>query len=545
MKKPIKRTIVSAIISAGLLVGTMQGAMAANERGTQAYKDIVNNALTEANAAGLFYADAARGTLFDIDQNGTDELILLYTTKTEQIPFPFLYCSVYSLSGGHAVKLLDKEALYAQAGGPNGVVGVAKQNGQNLLYIRSETGETGEDAHRSGNWNFYQLKNIQLSKVSSVSYDYIQSDLSDLGHCTGSAVWDGRAISWEEYLSRVSEITLEIELTEDGPGSTLNELLDQIDEMKSIKSPSPWAVEEVNAARDATLIPPDLDSNYQTNITRAEFCDLMSQLLTVQTGKTIDQLLSEAGVEPSAPYLDTRNANILAISALGIVNGVGNNRFDPNASITREEASVMLARVASKFEGLQANGEPLAFADKALISTWAKEAVDVVSACVSNGIPVMNGTEKNYFSPKGTYTREQSIMTSLRLYRFIGNAGFINNDREVGSLLPYCYVGGHRLHYGEYKSVNFDDAAIILKANGTADYHMDIAPTTEYDSAIHIQQDSVAWEVSVMDDYGTSVSAIWFELEDTAESLCDGRQGYIVSDDDGFQNDWIAFKYAG
>ena len=48
---------------------------------------------------------------------------------------------------------------------------------------------------------------------------------------------------------------------------------------------------------------------------------------------------------------------------------------------------------------------------------WAKEGVQFVSACLDpvSGKRVMNGTGTNTFSPLGVYTREQSVMTMIRL----------------------------------------------------------------------------------------------------------------------------------
>lgn len=540
----VKRTISSLIALGVIACAANPISNAGAVDGAQLYKNAVEEASAQSSAAGAFYANTARGALYDIDGNGVDELILLYTIKTEQIPY--LVSSVYTLSGGQIETLLDEEPLYPLAGGPNGAVGVAQRDGQNMLYIQNESGETGIDAHRSGEWSFYQMAGNKMSEVESVSYEYVMSDPSDLANCSGSAVWDGSAISWEEYISRTSDITPEVKLTEDGSGSTLDALLDQIDNMTMVESPSPWAIEEVDAARDAGLIPSDLDSNYQTNITREEFCHLMSQLLATRTEKSVDELLSDAGIEPSEPYSDTRDEDILAMSALGIVNGVGNNRFDPNASITREEAAVMLARVAAKFDGLHTNSEPLVFSDQAQISSWAKEAVDVVSSCAYDGNRIMNGTGENIFSPKDTYTREQSIMTSLRLYQFIGDTDFTNSGRQIGSLLPYCYVGGYKLHYGEYRDANGSAGSIILNPDGTADYCLDIAPTTEFESAISIRQFGIAWEVDVVEDFGTWVPVIRFELEDVSESPYDGRQIYTVLNDDQFgMNDVFVFQLVG
>ena len=70
----------------------------------------------------------------------------------------------------------------------------------------------------------------------------------------------------------------------------------------------------------------------------------------------------------------------------------------------------MLARLAN------ALGKPLTitastFADTGSVSSWALEAVGQVQAA-----EIMGGVGNNTFSPKGPYTREQSIATMLRLY---------------------------------------------------------------------------------------------------------------------------------
>ena len=54
------------------------------------------------------------------------------------------------------------------------------------------------------------------------------------------------------------------------------------------------------------------------------------------------------------------------------------------------------------------------FADVENISSWALEAVGQVQA-----VGIMRGVDDNIFSPKGPYTREQSIVTMLRLYDIV------------------------------------------------------------------------------------------------------------------------------
>ena len=101
------------------------------------------------------------------------------------------------------------------------------------------------------------------------------------------------------------------------------------------------------------------------------------------------------------------------MAGLGVVNGVGDGKFDPNASLTRQEAAAMLARLANVMEKPLTSGTA-SFADSASVSGWAIEAVGQVQA---SGI--MNGVEGNRFAPADPYTREQSIVTMLRLYDFV------------------------------------------------------------------------------------------------------------------------------
>lgn len=180
------------------------------------------------------------------------------------------------------------------------------------------------------------------------------------------------------------------------------------------EQPSSWAQAEVSAARAAGLIPAELDGRFQANITRGEFCHLAASFLESETGKTLDAILEDAGVTPLS-FTDSSDPTVSAMSALGVVNGVGNGLFRPDSDITREEAAVMLWRLAQLLGGLQPNLTQTPFADQGQISSWALDAVSTVSACESGGVKLMNGTGSNQFSPKGTYTREQSFITMLRL----------------------------------------------------------------------------------------------------------------------------------
>lgn len=76
----------------------------------------------------------------------------------------------------------------------------------------------------------------------------------------------------------------------------------------------------------------------------------------------------------------------------------------------------MLTRTA-KLLGIAA-GAGEAFADAGEASPWAGESIAFISGVTdpTTGGKVMGGTGDGNFSPWGSYTREQAIMTALRLF---------------------------------------------------------------------------------------------------------------------------------
>lgn len=87
----------------------------------------------------------------------------------------------------------------------------------------------------------------------------------------------------------------------------------------------------------------------------------------------------------------------------GIVSGVGNNKFLPDQSITREELAVIIANYA-KYAGIDMtsdNANVKAFGENES-SVWAKEAVNSVQSA-----GIMEGTTNNKFEPERSATRAE------------------------------------------------------------------------------------------------------------------------------------------
>ena len=120
-------------------------------------------------------------------------------------------------------------------------------------------------------------------------------------------------------------------------------------------------------------------------MTRAEFCTITVKAL---------------GLEPKAnsSFSDVKSTDWFAgfvgtASDKGIVNGVGGNQFNPNGTITRQEAATMVARAAKVLKldtDVEDSGEVLAlFSDGTKVESWA---TDAVAYCAMEGIANWNGT---------------------------------------------------------------------------------------------------------------------------------------------------------
>lgn len=178
-----------------------------------------------------------------------------------------------------------------------------------------------------------------------------------------------------------------------------------ISNIKLPNQPSRWAAEQVNAAISAGLVPQSLQAKYTQTTTRAEFCALAVALYENAKGE----------ITARKAFADTKDVNVGKMAAIGVVNGIDaeGTTFSPDTQLTREQAATMLSRLADAMGGPLAKQAP-AYADTGSFSPWASEAIGQAQAA-----GIMSGTGNNMFSPKAPYTREQSIVTILRLCRVI------------------------------------------------------------------------------------------------------------------------------
>ena len=212
-------------------------------------------------------------------------------------------------------------------------------------------------------------------------------------------------------------------------------------------TPSDWAAEDIARAAELGLVPDSLQSGYKEPITRAEFCAIAVRVYENTAGRALGQRRS---------FSDTDDINVEKIGGLGVVAGVGGNRFAPHDRLTREQAAVILARMAETVGlTLEAEGGAAAetFADEAELSDWAYQAAGLVQPT-----GIMQGVENNRFLPKDSCTREAGIVTMLRLYDLF--ADFVP-EKPLEAYSLEIEPGEAPLGSGVPEAQGYDEAALM------------------------------------------------------------------------------------
>ncbi|MGG1519053.1 polysaccharide lyase family 8 super-sandwich domain-containing protein [Paenibacillus oryzisoli] len=154
----------------------------------------------------------------------------------------------------------------------------------------------------------------------------------------------------------------------------------------------------INGTSEATFDP-------SVDVKRADFILMLVKALGL-SAKTEGNFTD---VSSSAYYAEA----LATAKALGITDGVGNNNFNPDAKISREDMIVLAARAMDKAGRQLANAsesELKGYSDSAQISSYA---LNDVAALTKAGIIEGSG---NSINPKATATRAETAVIIYNLY---------------------------------------------------------------------------------------------------------------------------------
>lgn len=133
----------------------------------------------------------------------------------------------------------------------------------------------------------------------------------------------------------------------------------------------------------------------EQSITRADFVTVLGRMAGIDQSKFMKNAFKDVNGGYYAAYVNWASEN-------GIVQGVGQGKFDPKRPITREEMAVMMNKFLQVTNKKLSEKESKVFTDDGTIAPWAKEAVHHMTK-----LGIVKGMEDGSFKPKSGFTRAQ------------------------------------------------------------------------------------------------------------------------------------------
>ncbi|MDA8233309.1 MAG: carboxypeptidase regulatory-like domain-containing protein [Clostridia bacterium] len=166
-----------------------------------------------------------------------------------------------------------------------------------------------------------------------------------------------------------------------------------------------WAQQEIQALYEQGIIS-GYDGKFdpEGKVTRAQFAKIIANAMKLVVEKPAQSTFND--VPGDKWYYDFVETAYRA----GIVNGMGNSKFEPNANITREQIAAMFVRALGlEQEAKDKAGQALTVKDADQVSPWA---VGYVAVAYERGL--VNGRSDGSFDPKGDATRAEAAAIGKR-----------------------------------------------------------------------------------------------------------------------------------
>ncbi|UWV47856.1 S-layer homology domain-containing protein [Acetivibrio thermocellus] len=168
-----------------------------------------------------------------------------------------------------------------------------------------------------------------------------------------------------------------------------------------------WAKKQIEVLASKGVINGTSDTTFtpQADITRADFMILLVKAL----GLTAEVTSNFDDVSEKDYYYEY----VGIAKELGITTGVGNNKFNPKAKITRQDMMVLTTnalRIAGKISSTGTRADVERFSDKDQIASYAVEGV---ATLVKEGIVVGSG---DIINPRGNASRAELAAIIYKIY---------------------------------------------------------------------------------------------------------------------------------
>ncbi|OCT14755.1 hypothetical protein A8709_11300 [Paenibacillus pectinilyticus] len=168
-----------------------------------------------------------------------------------------------------------------------------------------------------------------------------------------------------------------------------------------------WAQKDVEDLASKMIINGTTDHTYtpEMQVTRAQFAALLVRGLGLPTETKAFGFTDVADTQWYASEVGTA-------AKYGLVDGVGEGKFNPDQLITREQMVVMMMKAVGLVQGTSANATSTKapFADQDLVSDYARSAV---ADAVAKGL--VQGKTETTFAPQDVATRAEAAVIIKRV----------------------------------------------------------------------------------------------------------------------------------
>ena len=379
--------------------------------------------------------DALDKALADAKKNGITEngITLRLSVITESMDSPNI---TVNLSKAALDTIISKNAVNLVIDNPNITIGmdlatideINKQakSDVNITAARTDSGKlTGEARNAIGNRPVFELKvnygsgkQVQSFGAGSVSVTipYPLGANEQAGNVQAVYVDEGGKVHW--LVNSVYDHVEQVLRFSTNHFSTYGIGYKQ-QSIAFTDIAGHWAKEDIEFVASRGLFSGTSATTFSPNtaMTRGMFVTALGRLANADVSSYTKSSFTD--VKSDAYYM----GYIEWASKNDIVNGVGNNRFAPDQSITREQMAVISLNYAKAigFTLPKVHSENT-FADSAKVSAYAKDAVKQMQMA-----GVICGKNGNLFDPQGTATRAE---VSAVLRRFVELA--ISSDTMQG-----------------------------------------------------------------------------------------------------------------
>ncbi len=274
-------------------------------------------------------------------------------------------------------------------------------------------------AHPMSPYNFDPSRDVKPVRSIALSPDkgtqYAVGDVFILSAVITPADATDKTLSWSSSHPGVASIDSAGRVTVKGPGTAVitataadgtGKSADFILTAYVPDTPSAWAANDISALNARGVVPPELNTRYKADITRAEFVALIASVFKYAKGSDYPPGGILFADITTSPYKD----QIALCHQLGIIDGKGDNLFAPDDTLTRQECAKIVGNAVKAINSTEVYSDAaLRYADASRIAAWA---LPYVRYAYQTGL--MQGAD-GCFNPQGVLSREQAMTVLGRM----------------------------------------------------------------------------------------------------------------------------------